>query len=47
MRFFFPLEVEHYLQTCKLELLTMHPFKYEDRTLTENEWNMAVVAKAY
>lgn len=46
MRFFFPLEVEHYLQTCGFELLSMHTFMNEECPLTENEWNMAVIARA-
>ena len=46
MRFFFPLEVEQYLQTCGFELLSMHTFMDETRLLSEHEWNMAVVARA-
>jgi len=46
MRFFFPREVEHYLQTCGFEMLSMHAFMDEESVLTEHEWNMAVVARA-
>ena len=46
MRFFFPREVEFYLQSCGFELLSMHTFMEETRLLTEHEWNMAVVARA-
>jgi SAM-dependent methyltransferase len=46
MRFFFPREVELFLQTCGFELLSMHPFMDENRPLDEHDWNMAVLAKA-
>jgi len=45
IRFFFPCEVEQYLNECGFELLSMHPFMHEDRILNEHEWNMAVVAR--
>lgn len=47
MRFFFPREVEQYLQACGFALLSMHPFLAEEQLLTEHEWNMAVVARKH
>lgn len=46
MRFFFPREIEYYLQDCDFDLLSIHPFLDEGHALTEDKWNMAIIAKA-
>ena len=45
MRFFFPKELEFMLTTIGYEVLGMHRFMELEGALTENDWNMAVVAK--
>jgi SAM-dependent methyltransferase len=46
MRFFFVQEVAHYLETSGFQLLHACPFMAPDRALTDQDWNMAVVAQA-
>ncbi len=45
MRFFFPKELEYILAKTGLEVLGMHPFMTLSNELTENDWNMTVIAK--
>jgi SAM-dependent methyltransferase len=45
MRFFFPKELDFMLAKTGYEVLGMHPFMELDGDLTENDWNMTVIAK--
>ncbi len=45
MRFFFPKELEYMFGKIGFEVLGMHPFMALDGNLTENDWNMAVIAR--
>src|SRR5665647_2929428 len=45
MRFFFPKELDFMLAKTGYEVLGMHPFMKLDGDLTENDWNMTVIAK--
>jgi SAM-dependent methyltransferase len=45
MRFFFTKELEYVLAKTGFEMLASYPFMELDRALTENDWNMVVVAK--
>jgi len=45
MRFFFPKELDFMLAKTGYEVLGMHPFMELDGNLTENDWNMTVIAK--
>ena len=45
MRFFFPKELDFMLTKTGYEVLGMHPFMELDGDLTENDWNMTVIAK--
>lgn len=45
MRFFFPKELEFILTTIGYEVLGMHRFMELEGELTENDWNMAVIAR--
>lgn len=45
MRFFFPQELRHYLESAGFSQVSLCPFLELKRRLTENDWNMAVVAK--
>jgi len=45
MRFFFPKELEFMLATTGYVVLGMHPFMKPYADLTENDWNMTVLAK--
>jgi len=45
MRFFFPLEIKHYLELAGFKKIDFYPFLKFSRKLTENDWNMLVVAK--
>ena len=46
VRFFFPLELDHYLSETGFKVLKMCPFLDLPGKLDENTWNMAVVAQA-
>jgi len=46
MRFFFPLEIEHYLAEAGFKLLTLCPFLSLNQPATDRDWNITVVAKA-
>lgn len=46
MRFFFPKELEYYLQNCGFNLLKLCPFLKLDKDMNETEWNVAVIGKA-
>jgi len=45
MRFFFPKELEFILEKSGYRLLGMYPFMKTEGCLTENDWNMTVVAQ--
>lgn len=45
LRFFFPKELEFVLTKTGYEVVGMHPFMDFHAKLTENDWNMAVIAK--
>ncbi|MGZ4883413.1 MAG: class I SAM-dependent DNA methyltransferase [Halobacteriota archaeon] len=45
VRFFFPKELEFMFATTGFEVLGMHPFMKLSGDLTENDWNMTVIAK--
>ena len=45
MRFFFPKELEFILTRTGYALVGMHPFMQCEGELTENDWNMVVVAR--
>jgi SAM-dependent methyltransferase len=45
MRFFFTKELDFMLAKTGYEVLGMHPFMELDGDLTENDWNMTVIAK--
>jgi len=45
MRFFFPLELEYFLQTTGYRLLAIVPFMEKERTPTECDWNVTVIAR--
>lgn len=45
MRFFFPKELEFILNKTGYEVLGMHRFMGLEETLTENDWNMIVIAR--
>lgn len=45
MRFFFYQEVEYFLQKGGFQLLKLSPFLELDRPITENDWNMTVIAR--
>jgi len=45
MRFFFPKELDFMLAKTGYEVLGMHPFMEVEGDLTENDWNMTVIAK--
>jgi len=46
MRFFFPKELEYYMQKCEFEMLRLCPFLKLDQDMNETEWNVAVIGKA-
>ena len=46
MRYFFPLELEHFLNLTKLELLKFHPFPNIHDAIDSNTWNVLVCARA-
>lgn len=45
MRFFFPMELELFLTMTGYQMLAMVPFMEMDHELTEDSWDMSVVAK--
>lgn len=45
MRFFFAQELDYVLAKTGFEILALYPFMELDRALTEDDWNMVVVAK--
>ncbi len=45
MRFFFPKEIEYYLETCGFQLLKICPFRDFNGKVDETVWNMTVIAK--
>ncbi len=45
MRFFFHQEIKYFLEKSGFELLKISPFMELDRPITENDWNMTVVAR--
>jgi hypothetical protein len=46
VRFFFPKEIEYYLANTGFELLRFCPFLEFNAKITENTWNMTIIAKA-
>lgn len=46
VRFFFPLELSHYLSETGFRVVKMCPFLDLEGNLDENVWNMTVVARA-
>jgi len=46
VRFFFPKEIEYYLANTGFELLRFCPFLEFNAKITENAWNMTIIAKA-
>ena len=46
MRFLFPQEIAHYLESSGFQPLKMCPFMKLDRGLTERDWNMTVIGRA-
>jgi SAM-dependent methyltransferase len=46
VRFFFPKEIEYYLQNCGFELLKICPFLNFNGKVDENIWNMTIIARA-
>jgi SAM-dependent methyltransferase len=46
MRFFFPQEITHYLENTGFKLLQLCPFMRLDRSPTEQDWNVAIIAVA-
>ena len=46
VRFFFPKEVEYYLENCGFKLLRICPFLDFNGKVDESVWNMTVIAKA-
>jgi len=46
IRFFFPQEIAHYLEDTGFEVLKICPFLNLEGKADENEWNIAVIAKA-
>jgi SAM-dependent methyltransferase len=46
MRFLFPQEIGHYLDESGFRLRNLSPFLRPDDQLTDQDWNMAVVAEA-
>ena len=45
MRFLFPQEIKYYLQVAGFKDVKFFPFLKLEKVLTENDWNMTVVAK--
>lgn len=46
VRFFFPMEIEMYLEAAGFELISLSAFDDPDRTPTERDWNALAVARA-
>lgn len=46
MRFFFPQEINFYLETAGFQVKNICQFMHLDTPLSDHEWNMAVVAEA-
>ena len=46
MRFFFPQEIKHYLETSDFGDINFYPFDQLGGKLTEKDWNMAVISRA-
>jgi SAM-dependent methyltransferase len=46
MRYFFPLELEHYLGQCKLQLCAIRPFENLESVPGSDTWNVWVCARA-
>ncbi|MDL1894189.1 class I SAM-dependent methyltransferase [Sphingobacteriales bacterium CHB3] len=46
MRFFFPMEISHYLEQSSFRVRKLCPFLRIDKELTEHDWNLAVIAEA-
>jgi len=46
IRYLFPLEIAHYLEDADFQLLQICPFLNLKGQIDENQWNMAVIAKA-
>lgn len=45
MRFFFPQEIKYFLEISGFKEIEFCPFLELEKPLTENDWNMAVIAK--
>ena len=45
MRFFFPQEIKYFLQVAGFKEIETCPFLYPDRPVSENDWNMALIAE--
>jgi SAM-dependent methyltransferase len=45
MRFFFPQEIKYYLETAGFEKIDLYPFLNVNGTLSDKDWNMAVVGR--
>jgi len=46
MRYFFPLELKLFLETCNFNLVEIRTFPEFDRQPDENSWNICAVARA-
>lgn len=46
MRYFFPKEIEYFLNVAGFEVLKLCPFMDLDGVLSEDTWNMGVIARA-
>jgi SAM-dependent methyltransferase len=46
VRFFFPQEIKYYLESTGFEVLKLCPFLDLNGKVTENIWNMTIIAKA-
>lgn len=46
MRFFFPLELEHYFNLAKMDLIGLHPFPNFTDQVDTNTWNVLICGRA-
>lgn len=45
MRYFFPQEIKYFLEVAGFKNIELCPFLELERTLTEHDWNMGVIAR--
>jgi hypothetical protein len=46
LRYYFPIELEYFLECAGFSSTSMYPFLEVDRPVTENDWSIAVMTKA-